>query len=104
MGMARANYSRNEVEALVEGYEELVAQKDVDRQHRLRIVHGLLDLDGAVATLTDKQRQAIVLMGKVGLSHRQAGELLGVDHTSMWQRYQHGLDRLTEIINRGGTQ
>jgi DNA-directed RNA polymerase specialized sigma24 family protein len=101
--VAKANYSRGEIEALVEGYEELVVQKDVDRKRRLRIVHGLLDLDAATDSLTQKQSQAIILMGRLGFSYRQAAELLRVEPNAMWERYQHALDRLTEIINRGGT-
>lgn len=101
--MPTSNYSRGEVEALVEGYEELVEQRDVDRPRRLRIVHGLLDMDRAACDLTLKQRQAIFLMGQLGFSHRQSAAILGIGHHAMWERYVHAVTRLTEIMNRGGT-
>jgi DNA-directed RNA polymerase specialized sigma24 family protein len=97
-------YRRDEVEALVEGYEELREQRDVDRKRRLRIVHGLLDLRSALPMLTTKERQAIFLMGQLGFTERQAAEILRLDNpATMWRRYQYALTRLTEIMSRGGT-
>lgn len=101
--MPTSNYSRGEVEALVEGYEELTEQRDVDRKRRLRIVHGLLDMNRASGHLSVKQRQAIFLMGQLGFNYRQAAEILRIEPMSMWARYQHAIDRLTEIMSRGGT-
>lgn len=99
--MRAGNYSRTEVEALVEGWEELHQQRDVSRR-RLRIVHGLLDLGRAMPVLTLKQRQAIFLMGHLGFNHRQGAAILGISPSAMWERYEHALTRLTEIMSRGG--
>lgn len=99
--MRTGRYSRAEVEALVEGWEELHQQRDVSRR-RLPIVHGLLDLGRAMPALTGKQREAVVLMGHLGFNYRQAASILKIDPTSMYERYEHALTRLTEIMNRGG--
>lgn len=99
--MRTGRYSRTEVEALVEGWEELHQQRDTSRR-RLHIVHGLLDLGRAMPVLTEKQRQAVVLMGHLGFTYRQAAAIMKIDPTSMHHRYEHALTRLTEIMSRGG--
>lgn len=95
-------YTRTEVEALVEGYEELVEQKDVDRKRRRDIVHGLLDLDRSLPWLSMPEQRVLYLMGKLGFSYRQAAEILNVEPTKMWRRYQFALTHLTEIMSKGG--
>lgn len=94
-------YSHEEVESLVEGYEELRQARDTSRRG-LRILHGLLDMDRALRALTHKQRQVVVLSGLLGFNYRQAAELLGISPSTARRRYLHTLESLTEIMNRGG--
>lgn len=97
-----SNYSPGEVEALVDGYEELRARRDTHRAG-LRYLVYLADLDRAVARLTRKQREAVVLHGKVGLSYAECGRRLGISGGAVAARYHHALERLTVLMNGGTT-
>lgn len=93
----RSNYTLEEVEALIEGYEELQGVK-----HKAYVLVRLMDIDRALPLLTLKQRQAVFLVGMLGMDTRSAGDVLGISHEAVLKRYRHGLVRLTEILNRGG--
>lgn len=87
-----ANYSVEEVEALVEGYMEL-------RREQPWIMVRMCDLDLALKAMPPKYYQAVLLVGLIGESTRWVGEQLGVSHQTVWIRYQRGLVWLTAYLN-----
>ena len=89
-------YSDDEVEALVEGYDELRGKR-----HRVFILVRLLDLELALRRLSLPHRQAVLLCGMVGLTTRSAGKLVGVSATTMHKRYRRGLREIVNILNTG---
>jgi DNA-directed RNA polymerase specialized sigma24 family protein len=97
----RNNYSQREVRGLIEEREALLERADTNRAG-LRVLVQLADLARALPLLTLKQRQALFLMGTVGMSAFDAGNVLGVSKQAAWQRYTHALVRLTEVLNKGG--
>ena len=96
----RSNYSSGEIEVLVEEYEALREKRDTSRRG-LGYLCYLADLDRAVARLTQKQREAVVLHGKIGLSYAECGRRLGISGSSVASRYTHALERLTLLMNGG---
>jgi hypothetical protein len=88
------NYSFEEVEALVEGYEEMR-----DRRSRLAWLVRYCDLDRALPQLNRKEYEAVLLVGKFGFDTRTAGALVGASHTAMWKRYRRGIQSLTDRLN-----
>lgn len=90
----RGRYSEEEIEALVEGYEELRYLKS-----RAYIHVRLMDLEQATQKLPAKEYQAVLLCGLIGLSTRWAGSVLGVSKDTVHRRYKKGLERLQKILN-----
>jgi DNA-directed RNA polymerase specialized sigma24 family protein len=90
----RARYSEAELEAVVEGYEEL-------REHPNKgwIHVRLIDLSRAYHILAPEQRQAVLLCGIHGYSTRQAGKLLELSHSTVARRYAAGLDAMKSYLN-----
>lgn len=97
----RNNYSREKVRGLVEEHEALREKADVTEMGLVHLVQ-LIDLERSLPLLTLKQRQAIFLMGTVGISVYHAARILGVPTMTCWRRYQHALTVLTEVLNKGG--
>ena len=88
-------YGSEEVECLVEDYEELNGVRS-----KAWVQVRLMDLDLAYASLPPAEKEAVLLVGFMGLSVRTAGDLVGIDHPSvMWYRYQRGLDYLSRYMN-----
>lgn len=52
----------------------------------------------ALAALSDRQRQAVVLVHGYGLTHQEAAELLGVARTSIQNHVERGLTKLRERV------
>jgi DNA-directed RNA polymerase specialized sigma24 family protein len=94
----RPNYSRPEVEALLEEY---VALRDLDRLHGagLTIRCWKIDLDRAFKYLTPNQRNALFVVGIMGVPKAAASELLGCATRTVYSRYNMGLTRLVTIMN-----
>lgn len=92
-------YSEEEIEALLEGYPELVYQK-----HRPAILVRLADLERALARLGRNQRErderkALVLTRVIGLTNEDAAALLQVSRTAVNKRARAGLERLYSLLN-----
>ena len=96
--LRRGNYSTEEVEAVAEGYEELV-----EFEGKAWIHVRLIDLRRAMDTLTPERQQAVLLCGLIGYSTRQAAPFLQVSHTTVANRYKAGLDAMNTYLN-GSTQ
>lgn len=94
MNRYRGRYTEEEIEALIEGYEELRYLK-----YKPYVLVRLLDLDTAIHKLPPKEYQAVLLCGLIGLSTRWAGEVMGVSKDTIHRRYKHGLRRLHQILN-----
>ena len=92
--LRRANYSAEEVEAVTEGYEELV-----EFNHKAWINVRLIDLRRAYASLKPERQQAVLLCGLLGYSTRQAAPVLQVSHTTVANRYKAGLDAMKIYLN-----
>ena len=93
----RDPYSPEEIETLVEEYEELN-----DLRSKSWIQVRLIDLDRAFVRLPRVYKEAILLCGFVGLTTRSAGKVLGISHEAVRKRYIRGLDNLARLLN-GGT-
>ncbi len=60
--------------------------------------HGLED---ALAVLSPRQRQAVVLVEGFGLTHRETAELLGCARSSVQNHVERGMKRLRENLEVG---
>lgn len=90
----RANYSREELEAVTEGYEELR-----EHENKAWILVRLIDMWRAYFKLSREQQAAVFLCGMLGYSTRQASPLLDVSHTTVAKRYATGLDAMKSYLN-----
>lgn len=89
-----ANYTAEEVEALV----ELKAELDPAAMKLAWLVR-LWDLDTAIRRMPPKEYQAVLLIGLVGIDTRTAGNALGVSHMTVWRRYQRGIEWIVNYLN-----
>jgi DNA-directed RNA polymerase specialized sigma24 family protein len=89
-------YSREEVESILEGWEELR-----ELRHKAWIHVRMMDVDRILWSLPRVYKEAILLCGLVGLTTRTAGKLAGVSHTAMRKRYIRGVERLVIRLNGG---
>jgi DNA-directed RNA polymerase specialized sigma24 family protein len=89
-------YSLEEVEAILDGWEELQ-----ELRHKAWIHVRVMDVERTVRRLPRVYREAILLCGMIGLTTRTAGKLVGVSHTAMRKRYMRGLDVLVIKLNGG---
>lgn len=90
----RASYSYEELDAIAEGYEELR-----ESDNKAWILVRLIDLQRAYGFLSKEQRCAVLLVGMLGYSTRQAAPLLEVSHTTVAKRYATGLDAMRNFLN-----
>lgn len=95
----RANYRSTEVRGYVEELEELREKKDTKPGHPLRTLLYLLDVERCMADLPLKERQALLLIGQVGISQDIAGRMVGVTGMTMSRRYRSGMERLVTYLN-----
>lgn len=93
-------YTRDEVQAVVELYTELIT---VPPARRLKpfLETRIIDLQLAFKRLPPTIKAAVLACGVVGLTTRETSRALGVSHDTAWRRYEHGLDLLTDILNNG---
>lgn len=89
-----ANYSVEEVEALIEGYPELVYLK-----YKPGILVRLADLERAISALPQKNLEAVLLYGILGFSNEASGRLLSISEAAVRKRYRHGLDYILMHLN-----
>lgn len=94
MNRRSANYSVDEVEALIEYRDELEPLK-----FQLTWLVRFWDLDVAIRNLPPKEYQAVLLVGLIGLDVRTAGTLLGCSKTTAWERYQRGIKYIVNYLN-----
>lgn len=87
-------YSREEIDALAEGYEEL---REVD--NKAWILVRLVDMWRAYRHISKPYQESILLVGMLGYSTRGAAELLGVSHTTVYKRYTRGLEAMRNYLN-----
>lgn len=93
-GKPLGSYSVEEVEAVAEGYEELDGGAN-----KAWILVRLIDLRRAFDTLKPERQQAVLLVGLLGYSTRQAAEFLQVSHATVANRYNAGLDAMKSYLN-----
>lgn len=51
------------------------------------------------ALLTKREAQAVVLCGGMGLTHREAGRVLGIDRSNVQRGFDRGIGRLVDYLN-----
>lgn len=95
--LSTANYTLDEVESLIEGYDLL----RVASERRLTWLVRLCDVDRAVKQLRPKEYQAVLLIGLIGLDTRTVGHALGVSYQTAWERYRRGLEYIVNYLNGG---
>jgi DNA-directed RNA polymerase specialized sigma24 family protein len=95
----RSNYRDTEVRALIESYEELREKRDTKPGAPLRALLTLADIDRELSRLPRKEQQALLLVGKAGITTRTGGVLIGVTAMEMSRRYQSGMERLVTYLN-----
>ena len=90
----RGNYSIEEVTALVEGYEELTSLR-----HKAWIQVRILDMWRAYSQIPREYQAAVLLMGFLGMSSRNASPLAYVSHSTVARRYASGLSAMMSKMN-----
>ena len=90
----KGKYSLEELTALVEGYEELNTWET-----KGWILVRLFDTGRSFNRLSKEHRQAVLLIGMLGFSTRDAGSVLGVSHTTAAKRYNQGLINMVNYLN-----
>ncbi|MEM2990229.1 MAG: hypothetical protein QXQ02_03490 [Halobacteria archaeon] len=97
MSRKAGRYTVEEVDALIEGYDEL-------RHGRLKpwIWVRLIDLDRAFQRLDKKHRVAVLLCGIANISVRTAANLAGIPYKTMYNRYKEGVRRI--LFYLGGSK
>jgi DNA-directed RNA polymerase specialized sigma24 family protein len=92
-----ANYTPDEVEAIVEGYQEFCAQRT-----RPLLQVRLLDVEAYFTRLPRLEREALLFHGVAALTLDEIRERSGVPTQTTLDRYESGIKRLTYLMNRGG--
>lgn len=95
MTKRKPNYSVEEVEALVENYQEL----SFYYRHKQYIQVRLLDVEQSLPRLREKERTAVFLCGVMEYTTRAAGKLVGASKDTMHRRYLKGMESLFARIN-----
>lgn len=98
----RPNYRKSEVTGLATRYVELLEKQGTHNDGALVVLCRLADLRAAVVHLSPKQREAILLTGILGWSNTATADALGISEAAVRQRFEHAVERLTEIMNQGG--
>ena len=78
---------------VVEDYEAYKCLVDTTRRGIWFLVM-MVDFDKAFATLDKVEREALSLIGKQGLTTREAGKIMGMSHEQVRRHYLRGLDNL----------
>lgn len=87
-------YTEDEIEALVEGYAELIYRKD-----RPSILVRLADLDQAMRLLNRRELESLWLTRIVGLTNEAAGQILGVSEAAIRKRVRLALETIYDFLN-----
>lgn len=89
-------YSDKEIEVLVEDYEELSGLRS-----KAWIQVRLMDIDKAWEALPPTEKEAVLLVGFMGLRLQTAAKLVDQKLSTMWHRYTRGLRYLASYLNGG---
>ena len=87
-------YTEKEIEALLEGYAELLYKK-----HRLAVLVRLADIDRALRILNRREREALVLTEIVGHTNEAAGRLLGISEAAVRKRARRAVEAIYDFVN-----
>lgn len=93
-------YRATEVRALVENYPALLHERDTTARG-LRALVAVADLKRIWPRLTPDEQEALLVMGMLGQSSREAALYYAKSHE--WARKQYGisLENLTYLLNGG---
>ena len=92
-----ANYTPDEVEAIVEGYQEFCAKRS-----RPMLQVRLLDVEAYFTRLPRLEREALIFHGVSALTLDEIMARAGVPTQTTLDRYESAIKRLTHLMNRGG--
>lgn len=90
------SYSLSEVEGLVNAYIEVQTIRT-----NPNVWFRVMDLEVHMRRMPYELRLAVFLLGIAGQTTRHAGEVLGVSHQTVVNRYQTGLEWLVMSMNGG---
>ena len=96
MTFRSGRYTEEEVEALIEGYTELI-----DYRHKPYLMVRLLDVERGTRWCSRITRDALFFVGVLGLPLREAGIAMEVSKDTAQRRYRRGLQELTRKLNGG---
>lgn len=89
----KPNYSIEEIEALIEFYDVKSAFRSISSLVRF------WDLSIALKNMPPKEHQAVLSIGLLGLTLRDAAKEFGVSPSTMWRRFERGHEWLLKYIN-----
>lgn len=90
----RAKYTLDELIAITDEWEYVAGYRD-----RLWVLVMLMDTMSAMKVLSDKQKQAVFLIGLCQMRQEDAAALCGITQPAMWKRYQRGLENMAHYLN-----
>lgn len=86
---------------MVGRYEVLRAQANTSPRG-IRALIAIADLDRALARLSMKHWEVVLVHGLIGLTTREAAEVLHISHVAVGKRFRKGVEDALHYIN-GGT-
>jgi DNA-directed RNA polymerase specialized sigma24 family protein len=98
--MVRSPYSEKELLAMIGTYEVLRAQANTSPRG-MRALISLADLDRALARLSMKHWEVVLVHGLIGLTTREAAEVLHISHVAVGKRFRKGIEDALHYINGG---
>lgn len=98
--MPREDYAPEHVRTLIEEYAGLRARVDTTPSG-LRPLVQLADLNRALARLSRKYREVVLLHGLLGLPQDEAARRLEVSQQAVSKRYRLALEEVHYLMNGG---
>lgn len=80
---------------------ELVGDRELPTPDRARDPHLTLEVEDALAHLDDPLRESVILVGVIGLTYREAAEILGLPEGTVKSRTFRARKLLLEILRPG---
>jgi len=99
--LSRDEYTPEHVRHLITEYAALRERADTSTPSRRNALHELADLNRALARLSLKYWEVVLVHGLLGIPHREAAGVLRVSHQAVGKRYRLALEDITYLINGG---
>lgn len=89
-----SKYKLDELIAITDEWEYVAGYR-----HRPWVLVMLMDTMSAMKVLSDKQKEAVFLVGLCQMRLEDAAALCSITKQSMWERYQRGLQNMAHYLN-----